>query len=177
MESLLGALLIFVLRITDVSLGTLRVLYMVRGQRLKAAGLGLVESSIFIFAISRVLAEVSYPKMFGYAGGFAMGTLLGVTIEEWIASGFILVRIISREKGAQLRQRLRDEGFGVTTVRGEGREGELLILFVVALRRRGDELLGVVKEIDANAFVTVDSVNRAIGGYLPHVAEPEGVRK
>lgn len=177
MESILGALLIFLLRITDVSIGTLRVLYMVRGQRLKAAMFGLVESSIFIFAISRVFAEVSYSKMLGYACGFATGTLVGVTIEEWIASGYILVRIISRALGPELRQRLRDGGFGVTMVRGEGREGDLLILFVVALRRRGNELLGIIKETDPNAFITVDSVSRAIGGYLPPVAQPEGIRK
>jgi hypothetical protein len=96
MAAIFGALLIFCLRITDVSIGTLRVLYMVRGRRLMAAVLGLAESGIFIFAVSRVFkGDVTTPKMLGYAAG----------------------------------------------------------------------------------FVTVDSINQAIGGYLPHVATPAGVRK
>lgn len=178
LETLLGALLIFCLRITDVSVGTLRVLYMVRGQRLMAAILGLAESGIFIFAVSRVFkGDVTTPKMLGYAAGFATGTVLGMWAESWIASGTILARIISREYSDDIRYRLGEAGFGVTAVEGQGRDGERLILFVVCPRRRGKELIDLVRSIDATAFVTVDSVNQAIGGYLPHVATPASVRK
>lgn len=175
---LLGTLMIFALRVTDVSIGSMRVIYMVRGQRLVAALLGFLESGIFIVAISQVLRPpIEWPKMVGYACGFATGTALGVTVERWIAAGHLMVRIISREKFAELRERLMACGFGVTALNGEGREGQRQILFIVAQRRRGDELLRIVQEIDAQAFVTIDPVSRAIGGHIPHVASPESVRK
>lgn len=175
---LLGTLLVFCLRVTDVSIGSMRVIYMVRGQRLVASLLGFLESGIFIVAISQVLRPpVEWPKMVGYACGFATGTALGVTIERWIAAGFVLVRIISREKFSELRQQLMSAGFGVTALSGEGREGQRQILFIVAQRRRGDELLRIVRQIDDHAFVTIDPVSRAIGGHIPLVASPASVRK
>jgi uncharacterized protein YebE (UPF0316 family) len=178
MAPILGALLVFVLRVTDVSIGTLRVLYTVRGRRLLAAGLGAVEAGVFIVAIGRVLSDLSEPlKMVGYALGFAAGTALGVTVESWIASGFILARVISRRKSAEVLEALRQGQFGVTAVRGQGREGDVLILFVVARRKRGRQMLGLIQQIDRQAFVTIDSIATSLGGYLPYVPTPTSVRK
>lgn len=177
--SLPGALLVFLMRICDVSIGTIRVIYMIRGQRLTAATLGLLESGIFIFAVSKVLTGASDPvKMVGYAMGFATGTLVGMTVERWIASGSILVRLITRDQSAQLLTTLREKGFGVTAVEGQGRDGAVCVLFVVAPRKRGNELLRSIKEIDADAFITVDPVHTAIGGFVPSMAVlPTSVRK
>jgi uncharacterized protein YebE (UPF0316 family) len=175
---LLGALIVFLLRVTDVSIGSMRVIYMVRGQRLVASLLGFLESGIFIIAISQVLRPpLAWPKMVGYACGFAAGTALGVTIERWIAAGYLMIRIISRAKFDELRERLMSAGFGVTALTGEGREGPRQIHFIVAQRRRGDELLRIVQEVDPQAFVTIDPVSRAIGGHIPHVASAASVRK
>ncbi|MDQ3030429.1 MAG: DUF5698 domain-containing protein [Actinomycetota bacterium] len=168
MEPILGALLIFGLRICDVSIGTLRSLYVVRGIRRVAVPLAFAESMIWIFAMSKIMGEITaenYYNMFAYSAGFATGTLLGITIERWIASGWILVRIITKEDA--LTQAIRGRDFGVTEVQGEGRFGEQALLFIVAPRRRGNELLELVREIDKSAFVTVDAVNTAMGGYLP----------
>lgn len=174
----LGALLIFLLRITDVSIGTLRVIYMVRGRKLVAAALGFLEAGVFIVAISTVLRDLGNPiKMLAYACGFATGTLLGITLENWIASGWLMVRIISIDKAEPLMRALREEGFGVTAVRGEGREGQRLILFLVTPRRRGKQILNIVRAWDPEAFITVEPVATAIGGHIPHVAAPASVRK
>ena len=107
MDLLAGALLVFVLRIGDVSIGTLRMLYSVRGRRLPAASLGLVESGLFVFAISRVFRDLSHNpwNMAGYACGFAAGTALGITLERWIGSGWILARVISRERSPHVLAR------------------------------------------------------------------------
>jgi len=179
MEALAGALLVFVLRVTDVSIGTLRMLYSVRGRRLAAAGLGLVESGVFILAISRVFRDLNtHPwNMVGYAAGFAAGTALGITLEKWIGSGWVLARIISRERSQVLLAALRDAGFGVTAVAGRGKDLDVLVLFVVTRRRRGEEMLRLVRECDPNAFITTEAVNIAAGGYLPHTVGPTGVRK
>ncbi|HRK31423.1 MAG TPA: DUF5698 domain-containing protein [Tepidisphaeraceae bacterium] len=169
METLLGALLIFVLRIIDVSIGTVRTMFTVRGYRLVAGLLGVVESGVFIFAISHVLREAggSPLTMMGYAFGFAAGVVLGITIEKWIASGTILIRCISPRHAVRLRANLLNEGFGVTSVRGEGRDGEVVILFIVAPRRKRNAAIAAIHEVDPTAFVTVEPVATAIGGHMP----------
>lgn len=177
MPELLGALLIFVLRITDVSIGTIRVILMIRGKRLPVVLLGFLESGIFIFAISRVMAEMGTLKMVFYAAGFACGTFLGMTLERLVAGGWIIARIVSREHCTALAATLRGEHFGVTMVRGEGREGETGVLFIVTPRRRGDELLELIRKQDPDAFVTIDPVSQAIGGYIPSVVESAAMKK
>jgi uncharacterized protein YebE (UPF0316 family) len=178
MHPLLGALLIFSLRIVDVSIGTLRVMYMVRGERAKTVPLAFVESGVWVFAITRIVKQVDNPlNMLAFAAGYAAGTMVGMTLERWIASGHILVRVISdKADHGELLGAIRGAGFGVTVVHGQGRAGEQAILFVVALRRRGRELLDLIRRLDDDAFVTVDPVSRAIGGYLPASAAA-GLRK
>lgn len=175
MDVALGALLIFCLRIVDVSVGTLRVMYMVRGDRRKAVPLAFVESLIWVFAISRIMREVdNWANMVAFSAGFAAGTMVGMTLERWIASGFVMVRVISQSE--KMAAEIRAAGFGVTVLTGEGRQGDQDILFIVALRRRGPELLSLIRRVDDGAFVTVDPVQKAMGGYLPGTAAA-GLRK
>jgi uncharacterized protein YebE (UPF0316 family) len=178
MSLLLPALLIFCLRVTDVSIGTLRSLYAQRGRRGLAAALGFVESAIFILAISRIMKDVDKPlNMLAYASGFATGSFMGITIERWIASGMILVRIIARDNYQPLLAALRDRGFGVTAVAGSGRTGDVGLFFVVAPRKRERELLKLVEQTDPDAFVTLDAVNHALGGYVSGARSAVSVRK
>lgn len=168
MEAILGALLIFFLRLCDVSIGTMRTLYVVRGDRWRAVPLAFVEALIWIVAITVIMKDVTAGhtwNMVAYAAGYAAGVYVGISIERWIASGWVLVRIITRDNALTGLVRARD--FGVTEVLGEGRHGEQSILFIVAPRRRGNELLELVRANDQTAFVTVDAVNTAMGGYLP----------
>jgi uncharacterized protein YebE (UPF0316 family) len=178
MNSLLGALLIFSLRVSDVSLGTLRVIHTVRGQRLLSASLGFLESGIFIVAIWRVFSHLDDPvRMLGYATGFAVGTACGMTIESWIASGYVLARIISRDRSGEILRLLRREGFGVTDLGGEGEDAPVHILFLIDQRRRTRRLIEIVRQADPAAFMSLDQVNMAMGAYLPHVAALATVRK
>jgi uncharacterized protein YebE (UPF0316 family) len=178
MTLFLGALLIYCLRIVDVSIGTLRTLYMVRGDRLRAVPLAFCESLVWVFAISRIMADLhETSKLIAYAAGFATGTFTGITIERWIASGWLLARIVERGDETKLAGAIREAGFGVTVVRGEGRDQVQRLLFVVARRKRGQELLDLVSRADPDAFVTVDPVQPAMGGYLPQSAGASGVRK
>ena len=166
MAIFLGALFIFCLRVIDVSVGTLRMLFVMRGMKWVAASLGLVESAIFITAMAKVMQDLTAPKMIGYAAGYAGGILVGISIEQWIAAGQVMARVISKSHAEQLRDTLRAAGFGVTAVRGEGRADEVLILFVVCERKRTEPLLRLVREVDKEAFVTIDSISLAIGGYM-----------
>ena len=171
------ALMIFCLRIVDVSIGTVRVIYSIRGNRFVAAGLGIVESTVWVLAISKAIKYVDRPiSIAGWAIGFGVGTLLGITIERWIASGFVLVRTITGN-AEPLRTALVGEGFGATVLEGKGRDGAVEIVFVVAPRRRAKEIMQLVQRMDADAFITVESINHAIGGYVPTVTMPTSMRK
>ncbi len=168
MDTLLGALVIFLLRLVDVPLSTVRVVMMVRGQRRVAAVLAFFESLVWILAISQVFARLDSPlNMLAFAAGFASGTALGMTLEAWFAPGQVLIRAIVREGAEALVAELREQGYGVTVVRGEGRAGEVPILFIVVPRRRAEEVLGVIRAHAPRAFVTVEGVQRAIGGHVP----------
>jgi uncharacterized protein YebE (UPF0316 family) len=178
MEQLAIGLLVFVLRITDVSIGTMRVLYTVRGRRLIAACLGFMEAGVFIVAISRVFKHIDNPlSMLGYAAGFAVGTILGITVEKWIAAGSVLLRVISRDQSAQILAAMRQRRFGVTSINGEGRNGPVLILFLVIQRKRATEAMRLIEDIDPEAFVTTEAIGEARGGYLPLFPGPAAVRK
>jgi uncharacterized protein YebE (UPF0316 family) len=177
MSLFLAALLIFCLRVIDVSIGTMRMLYTVQGRRYRSAGLALLESGIFIFALSRVMKDVDKPwNMLAYAMGFATGNFMGITIERLIASGTIIVRIVA--KNAVLIAGLREARFGVTMMAGEGMQGDVVLLFVVSPRRRQRELLKLIEQLDPEAFVTIDSVHHALGGFLAPPGTPAAsVRK
>ena len=178
MDAILTALLIFALRIVDVSIGTIRVIYTIRGQKLISTGLGACESFIWIFAISRAFKYVDNPlSMVGWALGFATGTFVGIALDQWIGSGSILMRVISRNHALRLRELLHAEGFGVTAIQGQGRDGNVLVIFVVAPRKRTNDLLHLVQGIDPEAFITVEPVAKAIGGYVPHFPAPASMRK
>lgn len=164
-----AAVAICLARICDVSLGTIRTIYTMRGRKHVAAGIGLVEVTIFILAISSVLkAGVDEPlKVVGYILGYTLGIYVGISIEGWIASGWTMLRVISRESAPELVERLRRDGEAVTQLMGEGRDGPVPILFVVLRRKRARSVLATVRQIAPRAFVTVEGVSQAIGGTLP----------
>jgi uncharacterized protein YebE (UPF0316 family) len=178
MSPVLIALTIFCLRICDVSIGTVRVIFTIRGNRLVSALLGFVESGVWILAISRAMKYVDHPlSMVGWAAGFSAGTAIGITLEQWIATGEILMRIISLGKAEALRDALRAAGVGVTAVPAEGRGGAVLVLFCVAPRKRTKGIIRLVQTIDPDAFITIDPVGHAIGGYLSRVESASAMRK
>lgn len=169
LHALLVAIGIFGLRICDVSIGTVRTIFTIRGYRMISFCLGVVESGVWIFAISRVMKYISHGEsplnILGWAFGFATGTVVGISLEKWIGSGTILVRIISREHAVRLKAHLHGEGYGVTALHGEGREGDVLVLFVVAPRRRERDVLHTIRQVDPQAFITIEPISQAYGGF------------
>lgn len=158
MALLLSALLIFVLRIIDVSLGTLRIGFLVRGEKGLAGLFGFFESLIWLIAAAQVLSNLDSPlKFVAYAGGYAAGTMLGVSIERKLAIGQSIMRIVSPVNNPQVDEALRAAGFYVTVLNARGRDGDVSVSFTVLPRRRIPEALKLVGEIDSKAFVTVES--------------------
>jgi len=166
-QPILGGLLIFGLRVIDVSIGTVRMLMIVRGRKLLSALLGFVEVLIFLLAISKVIREVNNVwNVLGYCGGFAAGTLVGMTLEQRLALGFSLVRIISRTRWLEIMQRLRQEGFGATQVIGEGRDGPVGLIYSIVRRRQVPAVVALCEQLDPQAFITVEEAGRVYRGYL-----------
>jgi len=169
----LGAAFIFLCRIGDVSIDTLRVISIVKGQRVRAMVFGVLASGIFIVALATVFRPpIHWLQMVGYAGGFGVGTLVGMTLAAWLSSEFVLLRILSRPPGGPIGDRLRSDGFAVTAVAGEGRDGPIEILFSVVRRSQAQKALDVVRAVDEKAFVVVEPVQHAAGGHVPRFIGP-----
>jgi len=162
-----GPLVIFVLRIGDVSLATLRILLSMRNARLLAPLIGFFEVLIWIFAVGNAIRNLNSPlHLLGYAGGFATGNLVGLWLEEKLAIGMAIVRVVSRYGGVELAEALREKGFGVTEYSGQGRDGTVEIVDTVVRRR---EIAAVLREIDRwdpTAFVTIEEPRAIRHGWL-----------
>lgn len=171
---LASALLIFALRITDVSIGTLRITFLVRGRRGIAGVLSFFESLIWLVAAAQVLSTLDSPlKFVAYAGGYATGTMLGVSVERWIAVGDVLMRIVTPVDAPSSEHLLRQAGYGVTVVNGQGMRGDVRILFVVLPRRRTDRVLKIVREVNPDAYITFEPTSQV----RATLASPTQVRK
>lgn len=165
MSVFLAALLIFCLRLVDVSLGTLRIQFLVQDRKQLAGLVAFFESLVWVVAAVQVLEDLDQPiKILGYAGGYAAGTMLGAAIEDRIALGHRLVRVVSPIEFSPVGPVLRDAGYAVTVVNGEGAFGEVRVTFSVVPRRRVAQVMELIRSHNPKAFVTVEAATRANGG-------------
>ena len=168
MEVILWAFLIFFLRVAAIALGTVRVLFVVRGERLLSSTMGFFQTLLFVVAIGKVVQDLTnIPNVLAYCLGFAVGTWVGMAIEGRLALGYVLVRIVSLQKGRGIAQVLREKGYGVTEMLGEGRAGRVGIVDVVAKRKDVPLITSVGREIDGEAFITVQEAREVYRGYIP----------
>jgi uncharacterized protein YebE (UPF0316 family) len=165
-------ILIFVARICDVSIGTVRTILMFSGARLLPAMLGAVEVTIWVLAVGGVIIYLpSHPMaLVAYACGFGTGVLVGMAIEDRLAIGFRVVRVISPHSalggGPGLCDRLRAEGYPVTRVDASGRSGPVEMAFLVIRRRELRHLRGIIDSIAPDSFVTVERADSPSGGVF-----------
>ncbi len=165
MEILLGALLIFCLRLIDVSMGTVRMLMAVRGRRLLAGLIGFFEVTIFLVAISQVITNIgNWWNVVAYAAGFATGTIVGMTIENKLAIGLAEVSIISMGKGTEIAEALREDGYGATEFLGVGQKNVVDMVRAVVRRREVPAVMAITSASDDQAFITVQDMQSAYRG-------------
>lgn len=162
----IAAASIFGLRVVDMSLDTLRMLFVVRGRKGIAWTLGFFQSVVYIIAITNVLAHLDNPlNILGYAAGFATGNVVGMWIEERLAVGHIQLQIFSSSRGVILAQRLREAGFAVTEIPARGKDGMVHILSVSVQRKDVSKVEEVIHVTDADAFVTSADVRPLHRGF------------
>ena len=162
-------LLIFFARICDVSISTIRIIYMLGGRRYTSTVLGFFEAFIWLMAIRQIFQHLdNWVCYIAYPAGFASGIFVGMLIEERIAYGKVIVRIITRKDVTQLIQFLNAQTFRYTKVVADGPDGNENLVFTVLQRERLDDLLEKLKEILPSAFYTIEKVKAAgESGALP----------
>lgn len=170
-------LLIFSARIVDVSIGTIRMIMVIAGHRIASALLGFVEVAVWVLAVAGALKHLERQPLaiVGYAGGFAVGTLVGMTIENHIALGFRVIRVINPRPALDLAGELRGSGFTATRIDGHDRHGPVEIVFIPARRRSVPSILDRIAAIVPDAFVSVERAER-ISGFAGAGATAPGSR-
>lgn len=159
LQAWLAAGLIFLLRVCDMSLDTLRVLVVMRGRKGIAWLLGFAQSMIFVVAITSVLQNLDNPlNLLGYAAGFATGNVVGMLIEERLAIGHTQLSIVSSRFGSAIAEKMRAEGYAVTEIPARGRDGMVSLLSVSVLRKNTERVHKIVNEVDPTAFITAEEV-------------------
>ena len=155
------AALIFAARVADVSLGTLRTAFIVRGKRALAFAVGFCESVVWVVVVAQVIKNLNHPiYVFAFALGFAAGTVVGITVEGWFAIGEQVVRVFTA-KGESMASAIREQGCAVTMFPGSGRDGSVHLLFIQVPRRRTNAIIAAVRKFDPSCFYTVDDVRFA----------------
>jgi uncharacterized protein YebE (UPF0316 family) len=179
LESLIGApidyyawvilpFMIFLARICDVTLGTIRIILVNRGQRRIAPLLGFVEVFIWIVAVGQLVQHLHSPiSYFGYAAGFAVGNYVGMFVEDKLAIGNVLIRTIIQEGGEAVASALRQAGFGVTKIPGEGSQGQVHLIFTVVPRKDAQCALQIIRDVQPKAFITMEDVRSLEKGVFP----------
>lgn len=170
---LLTGSLVFIARVLDVSLGTMRTISIIQGRTVLAFFLGFVEISIWISVISTVISQVQANPVFGvfYALGFATGNAVGIMIERRIAMGSVVIKIIARDSACELAKRIRDMGFPVTEFQGKGMAGVVTELYIVCPRREFRPIMKQVQMIDPDVFFITEPVSTLGSGKIPPVME------
>lgn len=154
-------LFIFVSRIMDVSLGTLRITFVSKGMKGRATICGFIEVLIWIVVVAQIFQNLdNWLFYLAFAGGFAAGTYVGVFIEEKMQVGTQIFRIIVPEESSDLLEQLREADFRVTHIDGEGKYGPVQVLFTVTKRKRWKELSDLMDEYAPDSFFSVEDVRR-----------------
>jgi uncharacterized protein YebE (UPF0316 family) len=154
--------MIFMARILDVSIGTIRVVFIMQGNKRLAPLLGFLESFLWLVAVSQIIKNVdNFISYIGFAGGFATGTYVGLLIEEKLALGKVLIRVITKKEAFELIEFFKEQDFNFTNVPAEGRFGKVNVLFSVIKRDRLPVILAGIKQYNPNAFYTIESVKSA----------------
>ena len=161
-------LIIFVAEVCVVTLCTVRIIFLSHRQKFLAMLLGVFEVSIWLFAIGKVMQNLSDPFCYiAFAGGFAIGNYLGVVIEQKLAIGNLVVRIITHKNGEDIVAHLKSANYGVTSLDAHGAKGPVQVILTVIPRKELSKVVGILKTCDESVFYSVDDLQSAAAGVFP----------
>ena len=150
---------IFVARIADVSMGTLRIILISRGVRQLSTVIAFFEILIWLMAVSQIMSNLNNPLYYiCYAGGFAAGTYIGIVIEGRLSIGNVILRVITHHKVDVIVRDLQKFGHKVTVFNGSSADGKVKLLFTIVKRRQMREVIQTIKKCNPNVFYSVEDV-------------------
>jgi len=169
LEYMIIPIFIFVARVLDVSVGTLRIIMVSKGYRVLAPILGFIEVFVWIIAIGQIMQNLNnFYNYISYATGFAAGTYLGMYLENKISLGLVLIRIITQRDADDLLNYLRNNDYVTTSVDADGNLGPVKIFFLVVKRSELKKLSAVINKYNPRAFYTVEDIKYVKGGIIPN---------
>ena len=152
-------LLIFFSRITDVTIGTIRIVIVAKGQKMIAPFLGFFEVLIWLIAISQIIQHLdNWVCYFAYGAGFATGNYIGMIIEEKLAVGIVQLQIITRADAHKLIEKLKAEGYGITHQEAHGAIEEVSVIYSIIKRTDLSKVDEIIKTYNPNAFYSIADV-------------------
>jgi uncharacterized protein YebE (UPF0316 family) len=167
---------IFVAEMCVVTIATMRTIFVARGCKVLAPLLGFFEVSIWLFAIGAVMKNLSSWSCSGaFAGGFTLGNFLGILLEEKLAMGSVVLRVITHKEAGELVEGLRAAGYGVTLVDGRGSSGPVRIVLCILRRKDLERVLALARRFDPKVFYSVDELQAAAAGVAPARRLPRGL--
>ncbi len=160
-------LLIFVARIFDVTIGTIRIIVVAKGNKLLAPILGFIEVLIWIVVIGQIMGNLSnWVCYVFYAAGFATGNYIGMVIEERIALGIVGLRLVTAKPATELMKKLEEEGYGLTYMDAHGMRGSVHVLYITLSRKKLNELIKLINEYNPGAFYTIEDIRMVNKGVF-----------
>lgn len=160
-------LLIFLARIADVSIGTIRIVFLSKGKKSIPAILGFFEVLIWVTVIGKIMQNIDNVACYiAYAGGFAVGNYVGLFIEEKLAMGIVGIRIITKVEASELCKMLKEEGYGITIIPAEGMMGKVNIIYSTINRKEIEKFAGLINKYNPNAFYTIEEVKSVSKGIF-----------
>lgn len=162
-------LLIFLARIMDVSLGTIRIIFVSRDLKYLAPFVGFFEVLIWLLVIRQIMLSDGNNAacIVAYAAGFASGTFVGMYLENLLSFGRVLIRVITRKEAGELVKYLRSSGYGLTCVNATGATGPVKLVFSVVERHDIPRIVQIIKQFNPNAFYTIEDVRFVSENVLP----------
>lgn len=161
-------LLIFLARIADVSIGTIRLIFVSRGFKYIAPLVGFIEVLIWIVVIGQIMKNLSnWVCYVAYAGGFASGNFIGMWIVEKLSLGMVLIRVITQKDASELVENLKSSEYGVTSIDGHGSKGQVKLVFTIIPRRQAVAVVRLINQFHPNAFYSIEEVGMVKKGIFP----------
>ncbi|MDD2197311.1 MAG: DUF2179 domain-containing protein [Bacteroidales bacterium] len=161
-------LLIFFARIIDVTLGTMRIIFVSKGQKMIAPILGFFEIFIWIIAMGQIMSNLNnFACYFAYAAGFATGNWVGMRLEEHLAMGNLIIRVIASKDGNLLVKKLNENGYGATTVEAEGSKGKVHLIYSIVKRSNLPHVTSVIEQFNPKTFFSIEDVRKVSSGIFP----------
>lgn len=159
---------IFLARTTDMTLNTIRIIVVGRGRKYLAFILGFLELMVWLTAIGAALTDLGNPIiMVAYAGGFAMGNFVGITIEEKWIMGKMLLRIFATQDELKIVQNIQKEGYGTTTVEAQGSSGPVKMVYTIIDRKDFKRIGEKLQTLHPKLFYTVEGIRNSKEGIFP----------